>query len=292
VSIEAGAIKSLNSQPALSGRRMHKLPSSAVLIQQVLTRARSLVRRETRRAEGCFWIEGPRSFVQAYEARLEFDAVVYCPLLVKSRAVEVLVRRVAASGARRVRVTPEQFRTVCTLERASGIGAIVKQRWTPLAQAEPTRGLCWLVVEEIRSPGNLGSILRTAEACAVGGVIFVGPRCDPFDPAVVRASMGGISHLALVRTTHAELSIWVRKHQVELIGLTPDADRLWTEVPDATAIGLVIGEERQGLSSELRAMCHTRVRLPMAGRADSLNVGVAAGVMMYEFVRRRQSAMG
>jgi RNA methyltransferase, TrmH family len=267
---------------------MHKLPLSAVLIQQVLNRARSLTRPQARSMEGCFWIEGPRSFVQACDARLEFDTVVFCPVLVKSPLVEMLVRRVAASGARRVRVSPEQFRSVCTLDRASGIGAIVKQRWVPLSQAEPTRGLCWLVVEEIRSPGNLGTILRTAEACSVGGIIFVGPRCDPYDPAVVRASMGGISHLALVRSTHTELVAWVREHRVELVGLSPDADRLWTEVPTAAAICLVLGEERQGLSSQLRAMCRTHVRLPMAGRADSLNVGVAAGVMMFELVRRRQ----
>jgi TrmH family RNA methyltransferase len=267
---------------------MHKLPSSAVLIQQTLNRARSLARYDARRKEGCFWIEGPRNFVQAYEARLEFDAVVYCPMLVKSRAVEVLVRKTAAAGAIRVRISPEQFRSVCTLERASGIGAIVKQRWTPLSQIQPTRGLCWIVVEAIHSPGNLGTILRTAEACSAGGVIFVGPHSDPYHPTVVRASMGGIGHLALVRATHSELAAWVRDHQVELVGLSPDAPRLWTEVPTGRTIGLVLGEERQGLSSQLRGMCRTLVRLPMSGRADSLNVGVAAGVMMYELVRRQQ----
>ena len=128
----------------------------------------------------------------------------------------------------------------------------------------------------------------TAEATGVGGAIFVGPRCDPFNPTVVRASMGGLFHLPLVRATHEPLGRWARTNKVRLVGLSPEADRLWTELPSFAAVALAIGEERQGLSARLRALCDTTVRLPMTGRADSLNVGVAAGVMMYELVRRAQ----
>ncbi|HEX3659075.1 MAG TPA: RNA methyltransferase [Pirellulales bacterium] len=261
--------------------------SSAALIQKTLARVRALAHPRTRRVEGCFWIEGVRSFVQACDAKLAVDTVVFSPILLKSPLVEKLVRRQAAAGAARVRVSPEQFRTICTTPRASGIGAIVRQTWMPLAQADPSHGLCWLIVEAIRSPGNLGTILRTADACSVGGIIFVGPQCDPFDPTVLRASMGGICHLPLVRTTHEELGRWAQRHPVSFVGLSPDAECPWTETPITGPLGLVIGEEREGLSSRLRTLCHTLVSLPMAGHADSLNVGVATGVMLYEMVRRR-----
>lgn len=142
------------------------------------------------------------------------------------------------------------------------------------------------MIERLRSPGNLGTILRTAEACGVAGIIFVGPECDPFDPAVVRASMGGIFHLRLIRTSPAELIGWALAQRLQLVGLSPDAERLWTDLPSAGPVALVIGEERGGLSASLRSLTHTTVRLPMRGRADSLNVGVAAGVMMYELIRR------
>lgn len=98
--------------------------------------------------------------------------------------------------------------------------------------------------------------------------------------------MGGIFHLSLIRAGYEQLQQWLRANQVTVVGLSPNADRLWTDLPDEGAIALTIGAERQGLSSRLRELCDITVWLPMTGRADSLNVGVAAGVMMYELVRR------
>lgn len=265
---------------------MNEHHTSPVSIPAVLARVRSLSQQLARDTQGCFWVEGIRQFVQAYDARLQFDSVIHSPILLKSPLAQMIVRRLGAQGGQRFKVTPEQFRSISTTERASGIGAIVKQPWTPLALAEPGRGLCWLVLEQIRSPGNLGSIVRTAEAAGAGGMIFVGPRCDPFDPAVVRASMGGIAHLPLIRATHHELARWAETHGVLLVGLSPEADRLWTELPPSNVVSIVLGEERGGLSMPLRRLCHTMVRLPMSGHADSLNVSVAAGVMMYECVRK------
>lgn len=144
---------------------------------------------------------------------------------------------------------------------------------------------CWLIVEQIRSAGNLGTILRTAEACGVGGVVFLGPWCDPFDPVTVRGSMGAVFQLTLVRSNAERFVRWANDQGLAIVGLSPDAEHLWTQLPATRPLGIVIGEERQGLSDRLRKLCHTTVRLPMQGRADSLNVGVAAGVMMYELVR-------
>jgi TrmH family RNA methyltransferase len=116
----------------------------------------------------------------------------------------------------------------------------------------------------------------------MSGVIFVGPRCDPFEPTVVRASMGGIFHLQLARTSHERLERWAAGNGVEFVGLSPEAAGLWTELPEGRSLAIVVGEERNGMSDRGRRMCQTIVRLPMTGQADSVNVGVAAGVMMYE----------
>ena len=226
-------------------------------------------------------------------AHFSFDVVVYSPVLLKSPLAEKLLRRLAARGVRRFAVSLEQFRTIATAGRASGIGAIAFQRWTPLDQLGPRRGLCRLVVENIRSPGNLGTILRTAEATGVAGAVFLDPRCDPYDVAAVRSSMGGLFHLQLTRARHESLRRWADAHGVRLIGLSPDAPRLWTDAPPSPGgTALVIGEEREGLSPRARAICHATVRLPMAGRADSLNVGVATGVMLYELVRQAERGEG
>jgi TrmH family RNA methyltransferase len=321
-----------------------------------------------------------KNFVQACDAKFEFETVVISHVLLKSSMAEMLARRLKAAGVERIKVTPEEFRELRAVSggdtgdvgtrfqaphpgplpkgarefrktggRASGIGAIVRQRWVTLEQLMPREGAtrvhashpsprpspareegengatplrgeqarrpervggirnvgaaqaddlssaavdkstawkCWLVVEQIRSAGNLGCILRTAQACGVAGVIFVGPYCDPFDPDVVRASMGGMFHLPLVRTTQTELGRWVKSRGVQCVGLSPDARALWSEFAVSGPMALVVGEEREGLSPGLRALCDTFVRLPMADGVDSINVSVATGVMLYELVRR------
>ena len=265
---------------------MHPKPLSGDSPDQILKRVRSLERRAERDAQQAFWLEGVRNFVQAYDARYSFDAVIYSPVLLKSVVADMLLRRLRAAATRVARVSPEQFRSVSSAGRASGIGAIARQQWSPLSRADAARGLCWLVIEQIRSPGNLGTILRTAEACGVGGIIFVGPAGDPFDPAVVRASMGGIFHLPFTRAAHAQVRHWAHARGVQIVGLSPQADRLWTDLPADRPLAIMVGEERGGLSESQRSICQLSVRLPMTGRADSLNVSIATGVMLYELVRR------
>ncbi len=256
-------------------------------LQRVLRRAAQLQRsRRARDAAQQFWIEGVRQFVQAFEAGIHFETVIVSRVLLKSSLVQIQVREVSARGVPRVAVSPEQFRSISIADRASGIGAIVRQHWRQLHELDAKRGLCWLVIERLRSPGNLGTILRTAEATGVSGIIFISSECDPFDPVAVRASMGGIFHLQLARATHGQLRRWAQKEGGLLVALSPDAQGLWTDLPRHRPMCVVIGAEREGLSLEARRMCHALVRLPMSGRADSLNVGVATGVMLYELVRK------
>jgi RNA methyltransferase, TrmH family len=262
-------------------------------IGDVLHRARALQQsRKARDTSGQFWIEGIRQFVQAFEAGIEFQTVVVSRILLKSHLVEEMNRELRIRGVNCVHVSPEQFRGISICQRASGIGAIVKQHWRPLENIDATCGLCWLVVEHLRSSGNLGTVLRTAEATGVGGVIFLSDECDPFDPPAVRASMGGIFHLQLARATHRQLRRWAAAHGVLLVGLSPAAQGLWTDLPRHSPMAILIGDERKGLSQEAHESCHALVRLPMSGRADSLNVGVATGVMLYELVRKNALSPG
>jgi TrmH family RNA methyltransferase len=260
-----------------------------VSVPHLFAQVRSL--RQSRRARDqtqTFVFEGIRQFIQAHDAGFEFDTILYDPVLLQHGGARSIVRKLVRAGVRCATLTPEQFRAISTTERASGIAGIAKQKWIPLAEAVANRGAGWVVVEQIRSPGNLGTILRTAEATGMSGVIFVGPDAsDPYDPHVVRASMGGIFHIPLVRTTAHALSVWLNVNGIDTIGLSTHTDRNWTDLPPARSYAILLGEERAGLSAPMRRLCDCQVRLPMCGQADSLNVAVAAGVMMYELVRRR-----
>jgi TrmH family RNA methyltransferase len=268
----------------------HEHANNRDQINHVLAHVRRLQRsRSLRDSTRHFWVEGIRQFVNAVDAGLHIDTILISPILLKSSLSVKLTRQLARLGVRRIKLSPAQFRMIHTAERASGIGAIVRQHWSSLERLDPlSSGLGWLVIESIRSPGNLGSILRTAEATGVGGVIFCSPACDPFDPAVVRAAMGGIFYLRLVRCSLDDFRRWSRRNNVQTVGLSPRVPLLWTQLPSQRSVAVILGEERAGLSPAAAAMCDATVRLPMVGRADSLNVSVAAGVMMYELVWRKE----
>jgi RNA methyltransferase, TrmH family len=263
-------------------------PASAP-ISETLSLVRRLHSRAAREAAGLFYAEGFRAFIQLIKAGAPVERIVYCEVLARSPAVQKQVRLCRRAGVPVARVTPAQFRAVSTTDRASGIGAVLPQRWAPLAEIDPRRGLCWLAVGRIRSPGNLGTLLRTADAVGAGGVLFLGEDSDPFDPTVVRAGMGGLFHLQLVRTSVAAFAGWSRDHACTVIGTSPSAATPYTEVPVTPPLFLLLGEEREGLTPPELAACTHTASIPIRGHADSLNVGVAAGVMLYEVLRRSAS---
>ncbi len=268
----------------------------------VLDRIHTLRLRRFRDKTRLHFVEGLRGVLEALEAHVPVETLVYSEILCRHASAQKRVRLAKRLGVRVERVTPEQFRKISQTPRASGLGAVVRQHWTGLAQIEPRRGpashldpalrrpsLCWLALSQIRSPGNLGTILRTAEAVGAAGLIVLGNECDPFDPDVVRASMGGIFHLTMCRATLGEFAAWAQEKGCRVIATSPMGETEYTEMPVEPPVVILLGEERNGLTAEEFALATHRVRIPIVGRADSLNVGVAAGVMMYEVLRRQQA---
>jgi len=261
--------------------------SNEVLVRSTLARIRRLRLRTVRQRTGLHFIEGFRPFLQVTDAHLPIETVIYSEILAQNPIVQKKVRLTKRDGVRVLRMSPEQFRSISLTPRASGIGTILPQHWTPLDQIDPHKGLCWVVVRALRSPGNLGTIIRTAGAVGAGGLILLEDSIDLFDPSIVRASMGGIFRLQVVRTTIQAFALWSGQHACDVLGTSPTADSLYTEVPMAPPLMVLFGEERKGLTPEEFAVCTHRARIPIVGSADSLNVGVAAGVILYEMLRRR-----
>jgi len=248
--------------------------------------------RAHRDARGTFFVEGVRNVVQAVENSFRIETLIYSERLLIVPIARKLVRDSRRSGTPTVSVSPETFRQISTTHRASGVGAIVAQRWSPLHGTSPRAGLCWVVLEAVRSEGNLGSLVRSSEAIGGAGFILVGSRIDPFDPAVVRASMGALFRQTFIRTGSVSLRSWLRRHRCRVIGASPDgsADLHCFDYPRPTI--LVLGEERQGLTPLLRELCSDLVRIPMVGVADSLNLAVAGSLLLYEVYRARSDRRG
>jgi TrmH family RNA methyltransferase len=234
-------------------------------------------------------MEGLRAIVQAFEHDFDIDALIVAPELLESPLGRSLARQGRRAGIPCTEVPAELFRSLSLADEPQGIAAIARQRWEPLSQASPAAGLCWTALETVQSPGNLGSIVRTSEAVGGAGLILVGGAIDPYDPAVLRASMGALFGQRLVRTRPAEFAAWKRDHGCLLVGTSPGAATDYRAVRYDPPVVLCMGWERQGLSPRLQALCDVMVRIPMVGGSDSLNLAVASGVMLYEIFNQRRA---
>jgi TrmH family RNA methyltransferase len=237
--------------------------------------------RRYRDRQSCFFVEGVRNFVSAVDHGCTVAAVLYSERLLTSPLARKLVRRLKRAGVPFARVSPEQFRTVSRAEQASGVGVVLRQNLQDLARVAPDDGPCWVVLSQVRAPGNFGTLVRTSAAIGAAGFILLGGSIDPFEPVVVRASMGALFRQTFVRASLEELRQWVNQYQLLVVGASPDGTVPYDQVRYTRPTVLVLGEERSGLSQDQRALCRQLVRIPMVDGADSLNLGVAGSLLMY-----------
>lgn len=237
---------------------------------------------------GCFFVDGVRFVKQAVDHGARIERLVTSRPLLKNPLGQKLARRLRRGGTPWLQIDPEVFRAVAAAREPQGIGAVVRQRWTSLRRVRPGEGLCWVAVEHVRSPGNLGTILRTCDAVGAAGLICLDGGVDPYDPTTVRASMGAIFSQRLVRCTAERLQRWARRHECLVVGASPGAARRYDRIRFDCPTVLVFGSERKGLSPAAEQLCDFSVRIPMLGSADSLNLGVAASLLLYEVLRKRR----
>ena len=238
--------------------------------------------RDSRRL---FFIEGVRNFISAVDHRFSVSTLLYSEKLLTNPLARKLVRRLKRAGVPFARVTPEQFRSVSKTERASGIAAILGQRVYRLDQVKLTDHQYWTALSHVRSPGNFGTLMRTSAATGAAGFILIGDGIDPFDPVVVRATMGALFKQMIVRATIDQLRRWVQTNSIQVIGASPDGAENYRQVDYQRRAVLMLGGERKGLTYEQQSLCNRIVRIPMVEGMDSLNVAVAGSLLMYELFR-------
>ena len=190
------------------------------------------------------------------------------------------------------KMSPADVHRMANSEDPRGLLAIVSQNVIPLDAVTPFSGLCWLAVESVRSPGNLGTLLRTSECVGGAGLIVIGDGADPYDPACVRATMGAILRQRIVYASFDALRTWTRRHRVGIAGTSPSAKADYRSVDYRRSPVILLGSERKGLSPGVSTQCDVNVRIPMAPdcRGDSLNVSIAGSLMLYEAFNQRNDA--
>ena len=240
---------------------------------------RALHLRKEREASGLFLAEGLKIVTEAVELgfapkTLMFSSEADHPLLKRAEAAT------RAAGGEVIEVTREILEKVSRRENPQTVVAVFEQRFRPLSAVVPAKDP-WVALHRIRDPGNLGTIVRTADAAGCGGVILVGECVDPYGVEAVRATMGSVFAVPLVRTHEADFLAWRRSWAGSVVGTLLSATVDHRAAEYQKPVLLVMGNEQAGLPPEMAAACDVNVKIPMRGRADSLNLSVATGIMIY-----------
>lgn len=246
--------------------------------------------RRHRDASGSFVIEGFRELWRAIEGGVEIQRLYTSPELFLGDNEQSLVDAISGAGAKVIEVAPDPFRKASYRDRPEGLLAEAAQFDTTLDRLDLTGAPLLLVAESIEKPGNLGTMLRTADAAGCRGVIVCDPTTDPFNPNVVRASLGTVFTMPLAIGSTVETIAVLRTAGVASVATTPDTSMLLYDVELTGAVALVVGSEQYGLSDAWLTAATHRARIPMAGSSDSLNAAMAAGVALFEAVRQRSRA--
>ncbi|MBV7328246.1 RNA methyltransferase [Chloroflexi bacterium TSY] len=176
-------------------------------------------------------------------------------------------------------------------ERPEGLLAVASQHRRYLSEAASASDAFYVVAESIEKPANLGAILRSADGAGADGLILCDPCTDIFNPNVVRASVGTFFGVPVLESSSQEAIEWCRQRKIQTLAATPQADVLYTDVDLSKPTAVVVGTEQYGLSDQWLAQADVQIKLPMFGQVNSLNVAIAASVLLYEVVRQRTSTM-
>jgi RNA methyltransferase, TrmH family len=252
----------------------------------VLKRARKLKAAKNRIREGATLVEGIAPVWQAID-HAEIETLIVAKASLRSDEAVSLVQRARSEGITVAEVTPDAFESIAERDNPSGLAAIARTFERSLTELTPGDRSLFAVLEDVASPGNLGTIVRTADAVDAR-VVVVGQSTDPWHPGSVKASMGTVfSNPVAVAATIEEAIEWCRSNGVTIVTTSArGAEEHWGvsyELPAA----IMLGSERRGLRSETLAQGDINVRIPMSGDASSLNLAVAAGILLYEARRTR-----
>ena len=248
----------------------------------------ALRRRRTREQSGQTVVEGLEELTLALDAGVVPEAVLHCADLMGDPAAGAeAVQRCRDVGAQVVAVGRTAFERTAYREGPDGILAVVPAVGMPVADLVVPEDSVVLVCESIEKPGNLGAMLRTADAAGVAAVIAADPVTDWGNPNVVRGSKGTVFSVPVASGTLEEVLEWLRSHGRRLVATTPDTDVLHTDADLTGPIAIGVGAEKPGHTAAALAAADERIRIPMTGLANSLNVATSAAIVVYEAVRQR-----
>ena len=248
---------------------------------ETVKRLRSLRDKKARRAEGLFLAEGLRIIAEARDSGRLPEIIAFSAEGAKHPLAAEIIAEAEAAGADAVQTTPDILSKMSGKDNPQMLLGAYRQPETSLDRIDRSMADLWIVAQALRDPGNLGTILRTGDAAGAGGLILVDDCVDPFSVEAVRASMGALFTQEIATARWDELIPWLRGGDGQLVGTSLKATGAYLDAAYEKPCFLLIGNEQQGLPIAYEAECDLLVKIPMAGRADSLNAAMATAVMAF-----------
>lgn len=267
------------------------MPTAELLTSPQNPRIKNLLRLQQkpaeRRAQDLTIIEGYRELTIARQAGVQITTLFVCPELADAAQQQALEELAAAAGAEWVAVSRPVFEKVAYREGSDGVLALARPPRRQLTDLRLPAHPLLLILESVEKPGNLGAVLRTADAARVDAVLVCDPRTDLYNPNVIRASIGCVFTNQVVAAPTDEVVAWLRQQGIRSFATTPAATALYTAMDFRGGTAIVMGTEATGLSAAWLAAADEQIKIPMAGYIDSLNVSTCTAIMTFEAVRQR-----
>jgi TrmH family RNA methyltransferase len=245
------------------------------------------MKRPHRDEKNLVLIEGYRELKRALDNQVMPTELFYCPELFQGENEGTLIERCREAGSLLYECSAPVFQKMAYRDRPEGLLALAPQAHRTLDSLALPPNPLLIVAEAIEKPGNLGSILRSADAAGVNAVIVCDRCTDVNNPNVVRSSIGTVFALPVVEAATADALAWLKARGIQILAATPHAEKNYTDVDLTRPAAIVVGTEKFGLSSEWMKQADLQVRIPMLGQIDSLNVACATTILLYEAVRQR-----
>ncbi|WP_160007067.1 RNA methyltransferase [Rhizobium sp. 18055] len=264
-------------------RKVGQVKEVTSLANPIIKDIKALSDKKTREQSGTFMAEGLKLVIDAIELGWTIRTLVYAKAAKAKPLVEQMAAKTVASGGLVLEVSEKVLSSVTRRDNPQMVVGIFESRWKPLRDIRPGQGETWIALDRVRDPGNLGTIIRTADAAGASGVILVGETTDPFSLETVRATMGSVFAMPVTRATPEEFIAWKKQAGVSVVAthLAGSVDYRTIDYKKKPVV-ILMGNEQSGLPEQLAREADALARIPQQGLADSLNLAVASAVMLFE----------
>lgn len=254
----------------------------------LVKRVRSLRDKKHRKREGLFLAEGLRILTEAREEGVLPEMLFLAPEGAGHPLAQEMIAATEAAGRDVIATSADILSKLSGKENAQTLIGVYRDQLTPLDRIDRSAAPIWIVAQSLRDPGNLGTILRTGDAVGAGGLILVDDCVDPFSVEAVRASMGALFTQKIATTRWPEFVAWLRRGPGQLVGTSLRTETDYQAARYDAPTFILVGNEAQGLPTDYEQECDLLVKMPMRGKADSLNAAVATAVMAYEVLNQQR----